>query len=85
MEQFAKEIQERLNGQHEPSTQYTVEIVEDMEKHIWLPKITVQHHGVFHTSLINKDLFLSSEYRKLIALGIHLNGFTARGGLYSAR
>jgi DNA gyrase subunit B len=79
VEQFAKEIQDRLNGQHEPSTQYTVDIVEDMEKHIWLPKITVQHHGVFHTSLINKDLFLSSEYRKLIALGIHLNGLLQEG------
>jgi DNA gyrase subunit B len=79
VEQFAKEIQERLNGQHEPSTQYTVDIIEDMEKHIWLPKITVQHHGVFHTSLINKDLFLSSEYRKLIALGIHLNGLLQEG------
>jgi DNA gyrase subunit B len=79
VEQFAKEIQDRLNGQHEPSTQYTVDIVEDMEKHIWLPKITVQHHGVFHTSLINKDLFLSSEYRKLIALGVHLNGLLQEG------
>jgi DNA gyrase subunit B len=79
VEQFAAEIQERMTAQHEPSTQYTVEVIEDMEKHIFLPKITVQHHGVFHSSLINKDLFLSSEYRKLIALGVHLNGLLQEG------
>ena len=77
--QFATDIEQRLNAQGEASTQYTVEIVEDMEKHIWLPKITVQHHGVFHSSLINKDLFMSSEYRKLIALGKNLNGLLQEG------
>jgi DNA gyrase subunit B len=56
-----------------------LEVVKDPEKHIWLPKVTVQHHGVFHESLINKDLFISSEYRKMISLGDKLKDLLQPG------
>lgn len=79
VEGLVQQIQERLDANPEESTQYTVEIVQDPEKHIWLPSVTVQYHGVFHNSVINKDLFISSEYRKLTALGAKLNGLLQSG------
>jgi DNA gyrase subunit B len=79
VDQLANDIVAQLTSQGEASTQYTVDVVEDTEKHIWLPKITIQHHGVFNSSLINRDLFLSAEYRKLVALGKNLNGLLQAG------
>ena len=70
----AKDIETSLNQYHGETGQYTVEIEEDAEKHCWLPKLTILHHGGYHTSLINKDLFISSEYHKLLELGSHLKG-----------
>ncbi|MES2218930.1 MAG: DNA topoisomerase (ATP-hydrolyzing) subunit B [Pseudomonadota bacterium] len=79
VENLAKEIQAALEKQDEPNLQYVLEVVKDPEKHIWLPKVTVQHHGVFHDSLINKDLFISSEYRKMISLGEKLKDLLQPG------
>lgn len=72
VENFVAMIQKYLETQQDTSTQYTLEIIHDAEKHIWLPKVTVAHHGVTHNYLINKDLFLSAEYRKLTSLGAAL-------------
>jgi DNA gyrase subunit B len=69
VQKLAEQLQESLSQDPESTTQFILEVVKDAEKHIWLLKVTVQHHGVFNTLLINKDLFLSSEYRKMIALG----------------
>lgn len=79
VESVTKQIQERLDAKQETSTQYTLEVVENPEKHIWLPNVTVQYHGVFRSYLINKDLFVSSEYRKLTALGSKLNDLLQQG------
>jgi DNA gyrase subunit B len=79
VEGFTAKIQANLTKHHEPSVQYTLEVVADTEKEIWLPKVTVQHHGVYHSALINKDLFISSEYRKLISLGGKLHDLLAAG------
>lgn len=73
MEKFIKKIEEMLNKQPIMTTYYEIELVEDKERHWWLPKVKTTAHGVVHTSLINKDLFLSPEYRKLTEFGNKLN------------
>lgn len=79
------QIQEHLTAKANVTTQFHVDIVEDTEKHLWLPKITLSHHGINHNYLINKDLFLSGEYRKLTELGtklidlLHDGAFVKRG------
>jgi DNA gyrase subunit B len=37
-----------------------------------MPKINMTSHGVLHTIMINKDLFLSPDYRKLTEFGTKL-------------
>jgi len=74
MESLAKQIEARLNAGADPSVRFEVAVVEDVERHLWLLEITIFHHGVFNKYLINKDLFISSEYRKIVSLGSDLNG-----------
>ncbi|MDR3478168.1 MAG: DNA topoisomerase (ATP-hydrolyzing) subunit B [Gammaproteobacteria bacterium] len=84
VEQLTQQLQERLNTNTEASTLYTLEAVEDPEKHIWLPQIVIQHHGVSNKYMINRDLFLSSEYRKIVSLGKDLRDLL-HGGAYVQR
>lgn len=79
VEEIIKMIQAHMSAQESVTTQYTISLVEDPEKHIWIPKVSLVHHGVPHNYLINKDLFLSGEYRKLTDLGAKLNGLLHAG------
>ena len=45
----------------------------DTEINWWLPTLIVTSPGVSHPVLINKELFLSADYRKLVSLGHKLN------------
>jgi DNA gyrase subunit B len=85
VESLMQQLQDRLNTNTEASTHYTLEAVEDPERHIWLPQIVIQHHGVSNKYMINRDLFLSSEYRKIVSLGkelqdlLHTGSYVQRG------
>ncbi len=79
MAEIVKTIQSYMEAKQDIAVQYQFEVVEDLEKHLWLPKVTRLHHGAKHTYLINKDLFLSSEYRKMTELGAKLNGLLQEG------
>lgn len=79
VENTVKSLTEALQTQEDAPIHYTFEAVEDLEKHIWLPKVNVMHHGVEHSVLINKDLFMSSEYRKMTALGAKLHDLLQAG------
>lgn len=85
MLKIAKNMEENLATYHSSSGQYKVDLVEDTEKRAWLLSISIAHHGSIATILINKDLFMSSEYRKMSELGrklkdlIHQGAFIRRG------
>lgn len=60
---------ERLN--HTPhNIFYEFELSEDKERRWFLPTITIISHGISRKVLINKELFLSNDYRKLCQFGI---------------
>ncbi|TAK72343.1 MAG: DNA topoisomerase (ATP-hydrolyzing) subunit B [Gammaproteobacteria bacterium] len=72
MEKTMQQIQEKLN-QNIASIYYEIELSEEAERHWWLPKVNVTNHGIIHSTLINKDLFLSTDYHKLTHFGQKLN------------
>lgn len=80
MEKIVKGIQDKLNAQTTVSAYYEIELIEDSERHWWLPKVDVTSHGVKHSYLINKDLFLSPDYRKLAEFGSKLVQMQKPGG-----
>ena len=73
MEVVSKSLLEQLNQEPEGSEYFEIELQQDAERSWWLPNVTVTSHGVKHSTLINKDLFLSGEYRKIVDFGSKLN------------
>lgn len=73
MEKIFNDIQLKLNTRTNISAFYDVEYIEETERHWWLPQITVTNHGVSHKIIINKDLFLSLDYRKVTDFGNKMN------------
>lgn len=73
MEALMQDMQAKLNAQTTIAAYYELELVQDTERHWWLPKIGMTSHGVKNNYLINKDLFLSADYKQLAALGTKLN------------
>lgn len=71
MEEWVLKLQTRLNSQS--ITFYQIDLIEDKERHWWTPALTITNHGVNSKLLINKDLFLSQDYRKLCDFGHKLN------------
>jgi DNA gyrase subunit B len=79
VEVTVKKLAELLQTKEDAPIRYSLEVVEDTEKHLWLPKVNITHHGVVHSILINKDLFASAEYRSLISLGEKLHDLLQSG------
>lgn len=78
-------MQDKLLNQHDATINFVFDVLEVPEHSIWIPQITVIHHGMSRNVLINKDLFSSSEYRKITALGrnlhelLHDDSYVVRG------
>lgn len=83
MEKLVKDIQDKLNAETTISAYYEIGLKEDPERHWWLPDIKVTSHGITHNHLINKDLFLSPEYRKLSDFGSRIVEMQKPGGVIS--
>jgi DNA gyrase subunit B len=79
MEKVIKNIQDNLAVKTVLTAYYEVELSQDPERHWWLPNVNVTSHGVTHKILINKDLFLSPDYRKLTEMGAKLNQLLKSG------
>jgi DNA gyrase subunit B len=73
MEKWIQQMQDRLNTRTKNTAYYELALVQDAERHWWLPEVNVTSHGVKNKILINKDLFLSVDYRKLIDVGHQLS------------
>lgn len=61
-------IKEEINASS-LSDYYEFDLVQEKERSWWLPKIEVTSHGIKHEFLVNKDLFLSVDYKKLTDIG----------------
>ena len=74
MEKIVTQIQDELNEENSTHAYFEIELEQDTERNWWLPKVNMTSHGVLHTYLINKDLFLSSDYRKMAEFGAKMKG-----------
>ncbi|OGT36826.1 MAG: DNA gyrase subunit B [Gammaproteobacteria bacterium RIFCSPHIGHO2_12_FULL_37_14] len=79
MDKLMKDIQEKLNKKANESAYYEITLVQDAERLWWLPNVRVISHGVPNNILINKELFLNSDYRKLAEMGYRLNQLIQSG------
>jgi len=79
MEGFVKTLEEGLNARTLGTVRYHFALVEDSERHFWQPKAVVTSHGADHNLLISKDLFLSSDYRRMSLLANKLHSLLKPG------
>ena len=78
--QWVHELADSL-GQHQPgvSANYTFEVKEDSERHIYLPVAKLNLHGLEKDYNFSSDFFHSGEYRALAGLGETLDGLIEDG------
>lgn len=69
MEGIIQQLQKNIKARGFTSDYYEIDLVKETERHWWLPEVKLTSHGVIHKYLINKDLFLSTDYRKLNEIG----------------
>lgn len=55
-------------------THYTISVIENAERHLYLPRVTVLTHSIETHYDLGLDFFSSGEYRYLIELGEKLQG-----------
>lgn len=58
---------------------YTVECVEDPERHLYLPQVVITAHGIPHEYRFNHDFVATGEYRAIVELGKQLQGLIEEG------
>jgi DNA gyrase subunit B len=74
VENWGQALQAQLNAVAPKGTRYIVSIVEQTDKPIFLPCISVTAHGVEHPHTLSHEFFLSSDYRHLFTLAEKLQG-----------
>lgn len=79
MQQVLDDIQRSLNGNTAESIFYEMSLQEDVERHGWLPKVKMTNHGIMSEYLLARDLFTSSDYRKLTEFGDRVNRLLLTG------
>lgn len=69
MEHTIQKLQAVIKARGFTSDYYEINLVKEPERNWWLPQVKITSHGVTHNYMINKDLFLSADYRKLSEIG----------------
>jgi DNA gyrase subunit B len=73
MAELVADWQQKLNAETSAAAYYEISLVQDAERHWWLPQVEMTSHGIKHTTLINKDFFLLTDYRKITEFGAKMN------------
>ena len=80
IQQWVAELAESLQKQHPGvSANYTLQLHEDPERHLFLPKATLNLHGLEKNYAFSGDFFHSGEYRAIARLGETLDGLIEEG------
>ena len=77
---WVEELRVKLQKHHpEISASYTLNVGEDLERHLFLPEATLNHHGLEKAFSFSRDFFHSGEYRAIAELGETLEGLIEPG------
>jgi DNA gyrase subunit B len=80
MSDWVKLLDQRSNEAVEgDGSTYNIEVYEDIERHIFLPRVTLMHHGMDTQYNIGRDFFRSGEYRAITAFGDKTNELLETG------
>ena len=79
--EWSKLLEEKLNTLNNSSKthRYSVNVIENKERHHFLPQLSIVAHGVESKTTLGADLFESEDYRSLRNLGVTLDGLIDEG------
>ena len=78
-EAWAQQLVEHLEAAGDSNYSFSVAVVADPERHIFVPEVTRIAHGLPTIYRFGWDFFQSSEYRAMSALGAKLGGLLEEG------
>lgn len=77
---WAERVEKHLNAQsHRSSLQYQVSFNEETERELYLPVVTIIHHGVKRPHAFNQDFFGCADYRHIVDLYRKISGLIEAG------
>jgi len=79
LENWAKQLQERLNADDGSGTRYAVVLHKDTGRDVPSFKIARSHHGLSVDKLMHREFFASGEYKSIAALAAQLDGLMGEG------
>jgi DNA gyrase subunit B len=79
VQSWCEQLQGALNGGGSGAREYIVTAIEDTERHIFYPEVTIKAHGLFNNYMFSKDFFGSGEYRAIAALGDQIKDLLEEG------
>lgn len=79
---WSNELGDRLKAVASTQTQYEVTVVEDPERHLFLPQVSMINHGVKKKYLFTRDFFLLTDYHDMVALGEKISDVIGEEDLY---
>lgn len=79
MQQWLEAFEQRLKQEERSGQSYQLGLREDKERHLWLPEVQMQAHGLSSYVTFNRDFFASNDYRSVVALGSRLNNLLEEG------
>lgn len=79
VEDFCLKLEAMLKAEGSATERYEVSVLEDSERHIYLPKILQISHGVPTEYTLSREFFLSEDYDGMKSLGERLQGLLEEG------
>ncbi len=84
LQAWSEQLTAALNEGNGTETQYTLNCVEDKEKQLFYPEVTIRAQGIEKFYALRHDFFASKEYERITTLGEKLQGLL-EAGAYVAR
>jgi len=76
---WASELQNKLAPYKNQGMRYEVNVIEDQEQHIFLPKITNVFRGVKTQDVLSAEFFGQTEYQTIVGLGDNIKSLLEAG------
>ena len=76
---WCEQYSSALNAIADPSERFTVEVFEDKELHVFLPKITWVNHGIPYEYTFSRDFLNTNDYKEMNRIGGILNDLVETG------
>ncbi len=70
---WLEKLQARLLVLQSSHVKYETSVIEEQERHLYFPAVTVINHGVKKEYILAMDFFSSSDYQDMIRVGARLN------------